>query len=67
MAHQRDVSLGDKRREQRAVEVAARLARRPSDNLPEQMGSWAQQKAAYRLLDNDEVRCQLPPALAGGN
>ena len=50
-----DVSLGDKRREQRAVEVAARLARRPSDSLPEQMGSWAQQKAAYRLLDNDQV------------
>lgn len=50
-----DVSLGDKRREQRAVAVAAQLARRPSDSLPEQMGSWAQQKAAYRLLDNDEV------------
>ena len=49
------VNLGDKRRERRALEIATRLARRPSDSLPEQMGSWAQQKAAYRLLDNDEV------------
>ena len=31
------------------------LARRPSDSLPQQMGSWSRQKAAYRLLDNDKV------------
>ena len=35
------VNLGDKRRERRALEIATRLARRPSDSLPEQMGSWA--------------------------
>ncbi|MEL6151664.1 MAG: IS4 family transposase [Chloroflexota bacterium] len=50
-----NVELGDKRREERALEIAAQLARRPSDSLPQQMGSWAAQKATYRLLDNNEV------------
>jgi len=50
-----NVKLGDKRLDKRALEIAARLARRPSDSLPQQMGSWAAQKATYRLLDNDAV------------
>jgi len=50
-----NVNLGDKRLQQRTVAIAARLARRPNDSLPQQMGSWASQKATYRLLDNDAV------------
>ncbi|MEM6284565.1 MAG: transposase [Chloroflexota bacterium] len=50
-----NVKLGDKRREERALEIAAQLARRPNDSLPQQMGSWTSQKATYHLLDNDAV------------
>jgi len=50
-----NVKLGDKRLDKRALEIAARLARRPGDSLPQEMGSWAAQKATYRLLDNDAV------------
>jgi hypothetical protein len=49
------VELGDQRRTARAVEIAARMARRPGDTLPKQMNDWQHQKAAYRLLDNQAV------------
>ena len=52
------VKLGDKRRQQRAIEMATQMARRPGDSLPQQMGSWSQQKAAYRLLANQAVSHQ---------
>src|SRR5258708_13619696 len=49
------VELGDKRRTQRAVEMAQGMARRPADGITKQMGDWNGQRGAYRLLDNEEV------------
>src|SRR5258708_35262166 len=49
------VALGDKRRTQRAVDMAQAMARRPADGVAKQMGDWNGQRGAYRLLDNDEV------------
>ncbi len=49
------VELGDLRRTERAIEMADRMARRPSDTLPKQMNDWHIQKASYRLLDNEAV------------
>ena len=49
------VELGDQRRTQRAVEMAAAMARRPADGLVKQMAGWNEQRGAYRLLDNAEV------------
>ena len=48
-------TLGDKRRTQRIVEVAARVADNPSASFPDQMGSWSDLKAAYNLFDCDDV------------
>ena len=49
------VELGDRRRTQRAVDMAQAMARRPGDGLVKQMGDWNGQRGAYRLLDNEEV------------
>ena len=45
------VGLGDQRRTERVVWMAAR----PMGSLPQQMGDWRGLKAAYRLLDNAAV------------
>ena len=47
-----NVTLGDARLERRAVELGAQMAKLPGASLSQQMGSWAQSKATYRLLDN---------------
>lgn len=47
--------LGDKRRSHRAVQVAASMMRRPNAQLPQQMCSLHALKAAYRLLDEQDV------------
>lgn len=49
------VGLGDQRRTERVVWMAARMAARPMGSLPQQMGDWRGLKAAYRLLDNAAV------------
>ena len=49
------VLLGDQRRTQRAVTMATALARKPNALLPEQMGSHADTKAAYRFLQSSPV------------
>jgi Transposase DNA-binding len=49
------VALGDKRRTQRAVDMAQAMARRPADGVAKQMGDWNGQRGAYRLLDNEGV------------
>jgi len=49
------VELGDRRLRRRAMVIAAAMQRRPGDSLPQQMGSWAQTKAAYRFFDNANV------------
>lgn len=55
------VVLQDRRRTQRVVALAALCHRRPSAALPEQVGSLAALKAAYRLLASSAVTF---PALA---
>jgi len=46
------VRLGDQRRTERAVRIAAALAANPAGSVPEQMGSAAATKATYRFLEN---------------
>jgi len=47
--------LGDKRRSDRALELAVKLARRPTASLPAVMRNDAALQAAYRLLNNGAV------------
>lgn len=47
--------LGDQRRTKRLIEVAEQVANHPSASFPEQMQSWGDLKAAYRLFDSDDV------------
>jgi Transposase DNA-binding/Transposase Tn5 dimerisation domain len=48
-------ALGDVRRTRRAVAVGAAMAEASASGLPQQMGSWAATKAAYRLMDCEDV------------
>lgn len=50
-----DVDLGDRRRNQRAVKIAAAMAARPDASIPRQMGDVHQAKAAYHLLKRSDV------------
>lgn len=50
-----DCELGDKRRTSRLVQVAEEIASNPSASLPNQIERWGDLKAAYRLLDREEV------------
>jgi hypothetical protein len=47
-----EVRLGDQRRTERAVSMGAALAREPMASLPQQLGSHAASKAAYRFLQS---------------
>lgn len=47
--------LGDKRRTDRMVQVAAEVANNPSASLPNQIEKWGDLKAAYRLFGCDDV------------
>jgi hypothetical protein len=46
----KDIDLGDKRLDQRAV----RLAEKPTASIPQACGGWAETQAAYRFLAPDE-------------
>ena len=46
--------LGDRRRTQRLVTMATRLAQRPTGTLPQAFPEWKELKAAYRLLNHVE-------------
>lgn len=50
--------LGDQRRNRRAVQLGSALAAQPAQSLPTQTGSWGQLKAAYRLLNEQDVTHQ---------
>lgn len=54
--------LGDQRRTERAVLYAQQVMERPDASTPQQTGTWADCKAAYRFFDCDEVTFE---ALAG--
>ena len=47
--------LGDKRRTKRAVKMGQQMVLNPGGSIPEQMGSWKATKAAYRLLNEEDV------------
>jgi hypothetical protein len=47
--------LGDARRTQRAIAMGQALAANPDASLPEQIASWSDLKAAYRLLGEADV------------
>jgi hypothetical protein len=53
-----DCQLGDKRRTRRLVRLAQQVVNHPSGGFPEQTETWADLKAAYRLLDRAEVTFQ---------
>lgn len=47
--------LGDKRRTKRIIKMASRIVDNPSASFCEQMGTWGDLKAAYRLFDQKKV------------
>ncbi len=50
-----DCKLGDQRRTKRLLQVAQQVANHPSASFPQEMESWGDLKAAYRLFDADDV------------
>lgn len=50
-----ECGLGDKRRTERAVKVAAQFAADPSASTTRQTESWADCKAVYRLMNEEDV------------
>jgi hypothetical protein len=52
------LSLGDRRIDARALEIAARLAAAPDDSFPEQMASDAELEGLYRFFANPKVTTQ---------
>jgi hypothetical protein len=49
----RDIDLGDKRRDSRAIRLAERFAERPTASIPGASSGWAETQAAYRFLAGD--------------
>lgn len=47
--------LGDVRRTQRVVQFVRQMAEHPDGSTPDQTERWPDLKAAYRLIDRDEV------------
>ena len=47
--------LGDRRRTRRLVEFAAQVAAAPDANTPTQAEEWSDLKAAYRLIEEEDV------------
>ncbi len=47
--------LGDKRRTNRVIKMAEQMADNPSGSFCEQMETWGDLKAAYRLFDKEKV------------
>jgi len=66
--------LGDKRRTKRLMKLATQIAAKPDASTPGQTQHWADCKAAYRLMDCDDVsfqniiapHCQLTRARTAG-
>lgn len=51
-----EVRLGDERRRERAVKLAEALATEPNVSFPKQLTQRAELQAAYRFLENHQVR-----------
>lgn len=50
----REIDLGDKRRDSRAIRLVERFAERPTASIPGACSGWAETQAAYRFLAGDE-------------
>ncbi len=50
-----DCRLGDQRRTKRLIQVAEQVTNDPSASFPDQMSTWGDLKAAYRLFDCEDV------------
>jgi hypothetical protein len=48
--------LGDRRRNERLVKFARQVAASPSASTPDQTRQWSDCKAAYRLMDCDDIQ-----------
>lgn len=48
----RTLDLGDERLNTRAMLLAERLSRKPTESIPNACGGWAETQAAYRFLSN---------------
>lgn len=53
-----EIELGDKRRTKRLVTLAKQRAEKPNSSIAESCGSKAGTKAAYRLLDNEDIEAE---------
>jgi len=51
----KDCELGDRRRTERLIKMAWKVAENPSASFAEQMETWGDLKAAYRLFDEEDV------------
>ena len=49
------LDLGDKRLNERLIDVADALASHPESTLNAACGDWSSVKAAYRLFDNEVI------------
>ena len=49
------VEIGDRRLNARLVRVLEKFCQQPQASIPKAMGTWADTKAAYRLLNNPKV------------
>ncbi len=50
----REIDLGDKRRDNRAIRLVERLAERPTASIPGACRGWVETQAAYRFLSGEE-------------
>jgi len=50
-----NAELGDRRRTRRAVRLGAAIAAQSAASLPKQTQRWSDLKAAYRLLNEEDV------------
>jgi len=51
----KDIDLGDRRLDKRAVLFAERMAAKPLASIPQACGGWAETQAAYRFLAQDDI------------
>lgn len=51
----KDIDLGDRRLNKRAMLLAERMAAHPSSSIPQACGGWAETQAAYRFLARDDI------------
>ncbi len=56
-----DCDLGDKRRTKRLIKMAEQVANNPSASFSEQMETWGDLRAAYRLFDQGDVTFEAIP------